>query len=105
QTTCGTPGPSGLYTFEKLSGDGQSYCLCDGGKCAPPTNVPITLKAGTYPSSFTWDGKNWSGPSDFGNPKGPPFPAGSYTLDVSATGTSAGTAFNVFVNLPITLVP
>ena len=31
--------------------------------------------------------KNWSGPSDFGNPEGAPFPAGTYTFSVLARGT------------------
>lgn len=29
---------------------------------------------------FEWDGRNWTGPSDFGNPKGKAFPAGEFTV-------------------------
>ena len=43
------------------------------------------MPKGTYPRTFTWDGVNWRGPSDTGNPKGPPFPPGDYTLTIAAT--------------------
>jgi len=106
---CGAPDGSGLIPFESLAGDGQRYCLCDTGLCAPPSSTPRTLVAGTYAHTFTWDGTNWSGPSDTGNPKGAPFPAGAYTLSVSAAGsaTSDGsmTPFTVRGTLAITLVP
>lgn len=105
QTTCTGPGPSGLAVFEQISGNGQSYCICDSGLCPPPPDTPKTLKAGTYPGSFEWDGKNWSGPSDTGNPKGPPFPAGSYELLLSAKGTQGTTPFDVQSTLVVTLVP
>jgi len=84
---CGQPGPSGLIVFEDLSRSGSSdrYCLCDVGLC-PAGGTPVTLKAGTYESSFLWDGRNWTGPSDFGNPKGEPFPPGEATLVLSARG-------------------
>jgi hypothetical protein len=83
---CDSAGPSGLIPLSTVSGGGQSYCLCDVGFCAPPSMTPVTLAMGTYPDSFTWDGKNWGGPSDTGNPKGPAFPPGHYTLTVSAKG-------------------
>ena len=54
---------------------------------------------------FPWDGRNWYGPSDTGNPKGPAFPAGSYVLELSAQGTHAGAGFEVQDSLPLTLVP
>ena len=103
--SCAQPGESGLIVFEQLDGGEQSYCICDAGKCAPPAEVPVTLKAGTYLGKFAWDGKNWFGPSDFGNPKGPPFPAGKYTLHLTAIGTASGQDFEVKATLPVTLVP
>ena len=91
-TPCEGPGPSLLYVFENLGGDGQNYCLCDLGLCQGPGPDPVTIPQGTYPASFSWDGKNWTGPSDFGNPKGAAFPLGDYTLTVSSKGdwTEAG---------------
>lgn len=102
---CGRAGASGLIPFAELTGGGQRYCLCDTGLCVPPPTTPVTLAAGTTSAQFTWDGVNWTGPSDTGNPKGPAFPAGSYTLRVSATGTVNGSAFTVAATYPITLVP
>jgi hypothetical protein len=106
---CDTPGPSGLTTFASLSGGGQSYCLCDVGLCMPPSNMDAVLKNGSYPASFKWDGKNWGGPSDTNNPKGPPFPPGHYTLTVSAKGAilTPGPAvpFVVTGTFPIELTP
>jgi hypothetical protein len=119
QSSAPAPGPSGLIVFEKLGGGGQSYCLCDTGLGAQPSQTPVTIKKGTYPGTFTWQGKNWTGPSDFGNPMGAPFPAGDYRLDVSAignvvdgdagaddAGADAGTrSFTVAAAFRITLVP
>jgi hypothetical protein len=94
---------AGLDVGEVLSGGGQRYCLCDeglpyrgcplddGGFSHPELNgltggcSAVTLSKGTYSRTFTWDGVNWSGPSDTGNPKGAPFPPGDYTLTVSTT--------------------
>jgi hypothetical protein len=105
QSTCVQPAASGLYVLERLSGNGQSYCLCDNGLCTQPLSNPVTLPAGTYAATFHWDGVNWYGPSDTNNPKGPAFPAGTYLLELSATGTRAGVAFQVYASLPLTLVP
>lgn len=106
---CGQPGPSGLIVFEKLSGGGQSYCLCDVGLCARQTFAPRTVAAGSYAGAFTWDGRSWSGPSDTGNPKGPPFPPGDYVLSVSASlriGTDADAkSYLVTSTLAIHIVP
>ncbi|WP_170228752.1 hypothetical protein [Polyangium fumosum] len=86
QSSCGQPDESGLIPLAVLSGGDQKYCLCDVGICPAPGDVPNPVPAGTYPGSFTWDGVNWNGPSDFGAPKGEPFPPGDYTLSVSAIG-------------------
>jgi hypothetical protein len=102
---CGQPGPGGLIVFEKLEGAGQTYCICDEGLCAPPADTPVTLSAGTYVTTFAWDGKNWLGPSDTGNPKGPAFPPGKYTLTLTAKGKAQGQPFEVQTTLPVTLLP
>lgn len=71
-------GPIPTATVE---GNGQYYGLDDGGG-APPIWIPNTIKQGTYSHTFEWDGRNWTGPSDWGNPKGGPFPAGIYKLSI-----------------------
>jgi hypothetical protein len=102
---CGQPGSSGLIPFERLQGGGQSYCLCDTGLCRAMPLPPRTLLAGRYTNTFSWDGKNWSGPSDTLNPQGAPFPPGDYTLNVSATGTRGTQSFTVSATLAIRLTP
>jgi hypothetical protein len=108
-TQCDLPGASGLITFEKVDGNGQSYCVCEKGKCLPPNNPAVTLKKGSYPFTFTWDKRNWYGPSDTNNPEGPPFPVGDYTVTISAIGTQAtpsgDAGFVIMATLPIHLLP
>ena len=96
---------SGLIAFAQVSGDTQRYYRCDTGRCAPHTQPPFTLRAGTSAGMFTWDGKNWMGPSDTGNPEGASFPAGTYTFMISATGSRDKALFTVSTSYPITLVP
>jgi hypothetical protein len=102
--SCSTPGPSGLDVFEELSGDMQRYCYCDVGLC-PMMEPMVDLVVGTHPASFTWEGRNWAGPSDTGMPMGDPFPPGSYTLSLRATGTYEGADYVVETTFPIELVP
>lgn len=107
---CGKAGPGGLIPFHMIAGGGQKYCLCDTGLCMPPSDTPVDLQAGTFSSSFDWDGVNWAGPSDTGNPKGKPFPPGSYTVTVSAKGTmpdgvGGKQPFEVVGTRSLTLVP
>ena len=106
---CGKPGASGLITFEKVAGNAQQYCLCDVGKCPPPSPPPVTLKKGSYPFTFTWDKRNWFGPSDTNTPEGMAFPVGDYTLTVSAIGLQAtpngDMGFVIEATLPVHLVP
>ena len=83
---CDRPDASGLSALEMIAGNGQSYCLCDMGRCGRG-NAETDLVVGVYEGRFEWDGRNWFGPSDFNNPKGEPFPPGTYTLRVTAAGT------------------
>lgn len=100
---CERPGASGLILFERLASAWQNYCVCDTGYCGGGYLPAETLRAGTYGSAFAWDGKNWGGPSSTHNPEGAPFPAGVYTLVVSATGTYWGSTFTVSATLAIRL--
>lgn len=99
----------GLLVSEILEGNGQHYCVCDVGLCPPWELVPRTLPAGSFPLTFDWDGRNWNGPSDYGEPKGDPFPAGVYTLELRGIGEydepGSGTrAFEIMTTVDITLV-
>ncbi len=101
------PGPSGLCPFEQIAGGGQSYSLRDVGLAQPREIRPGAIKEGKYPKSFEWDGRNWTGPSDFDNPKGDPFPPGDYTLTVVVAGelaTAEGKKpFRLTSNVPLKL--
>lgn len=107
---CDGPGPGGLYVLPTISGNGQSYCICDVGLCPQPLLSPNVLTMGTYSGTFFWDGVNWIGPSDTGNPKGDPFPAGVYTLSIRGTGliveSNGGTTpYEVVGTMDVTIVP
>lgn len=82
---------SGLAPFYRIYGNGQSYSLSDIGHGAEPDYSSHPISREHYPFEFTWDGKNWTGPSDTDQPKGPPFPPGEYMLEVRVAG---------FVDLP-----
>jgi hypothetical protein len=84
---CAPAGPSGLCPFEEISGHGQSYSLRDCGRCAARPAQAVEIRKGSYPLSFEWDGRNWNGPSCTSDPKGPPFPPGTYSLKVSMAGS------------------
>lgn len=99
---CGQPDASGLIVFAILQGGDQQYCLCDVGICPAPTDV-FTIPAGDSAFEFEWNGVNWNGPSDTNNPYGPPFPAGEYTLEISAIGTVGGAPFEVRNTFAVTL--
>ncbi len=70
---------------ETLSGNGQSYCICDVG----PRQARVEsfqAPAGSYRSTFKWDGVSSNGPSDTPRPEGRAFPVGVYTLALHAEG-------------------
>ena len=83
---CDSPGESGLITSAEFTGNDQRWCRCDAGNCPPLIQTAVTLEPGTYRNTIEWEGRNWTGPSDTGNPKGEPFPPGTYELSVLATG-------------------
>jgi len=107
---CYQPGPSGLLVGAILKGSGNQYCLCDQGlPYATFCSQPSAVRAGVYSATFDWDGVNWFGPSDTVNPKGAPFPPGTYRLDITAKGlraeADAGNApFTVSASFAVVLV-
>jgi unsaturated rhamnogalacturonyl hydrolase len=89
------PGPSGLMPHTSISGNGQRYDLLDFGLRVPRAEVATTIKKGTYECAFAWDGRNWAGPSDTMNPKGAPFPAGTYDVKVTIRGKVGTTPYEI----------
>ena len=71
--------------FERLDGNGQTWCMCDTGLCAG-NSPPLTTVPGTYDAKFVWDGKNFQGPSDTMQQPGAPFPPGLYQFHVRSSG-------------------
>lgn len=109
-----------LDLTEEVAGNGQAYCLCDlgipnsvcplpdGGAAYQYPCGPITLPKGVYAQTFSWDGRNWNGPSDTMNPKGPPFPPGDYVLTIETNAGSfddAGPPVRAQATLPLRIVP
>lgn len=83
---CDRAGESGLAILERVQGGDQSWCVCDEGLCFESPAEFAILEPGTFQDSIEWDGRNWFGPSDFGNPVGDPFPPGEYSFAVRAAG-------------------
>jgi hypothetical protein len=75
-----------LHLTSTLSGQGQRYCLCDTGPGVDSV-VELRVAAGTYPGSFDWNGRNFTGPSDTGRTPGPAFPVGDYVLALHGEGS------------------
>jgi hypothetical protein len=109
---CGRPDDAGLIVSYRISGAGQSYCLCDTGLCAPQTSVTTTT-VGTHARQIPWDGRNWYGPSDTNNQEGAAFPPGTYTITLAASGAydnadagvHDGGTFSVTASRSITITP
>lgn len=87
---CQEAGPSGLITHQTLAGDGHRHCLCDVGLCGLGKREPRQLVPGRHEHVFRAWAVDWYGPSDYGQPRGDPFPAGTYRFSVSATGHRLG---------------
>lgn len=92
------------YSIGGASPDGaqQRYCLCDVGCCAPADAATTQLPATTASAAIQWSGRNWSGPSDTGNPQGDFFLPGKYGVEVTFSGSAQG---SVTATLPIEIVP
>ena len=106
---CQMPESSGLITHAKITGQEQTYCQCDLGPC-PGQVFTTVVKAGIYPGTIRWDGRNFRGHSDTNNKPGAPFPPGHYALIVSARGTVDGPGgapvdFEVMGSRQITIQP
>ncbi|HEY6477701.1 MAG TPA: hypothetical protein VI456_14060 [Polyangia bacterium] len=86
---CQQPDAAGLIVSYDIAGGGQLYCVCDTGLCLSQSFTTSTT-VGNYYHQIAWDGRNWSGPSDTGNPEGAPFPVGTYTVTLTATGSIDG---------------
>lgn len=80
------PGPTGMYPFFEIKGKGQSYAFRDVGIAPRIARMPKTIKPFNVMQKVKWEGRNWGGPSDTGQPKGKPFPAGTYEFTVSVVG-------------------
>jgi hypothetical protein len=108
-TSCYDTPRGGLHVEWSVFGGGLEHCYCDVGLCPAPEPMPTTLVPGSTPGSLTWNAYDWDGPSDFGAPFGRPFPAGTYAIEVVATGTWADpvagqTPFVVRASRPVVLV-
>jgi hypothetical protein len=65
---------------------------------------PVTIPAGTYACAFTWDGRNWYGPSDTERPRGAPFPPGDYVLTITtAPGYLSGSTSSAQASATLTI--
>jgi len=105
---CLRPDSSGLVVAAEISGNGQLFCpTYDLGRC-PGNSATTTAKAGSFDYELVWHGRNWQGPSDWGQPEGTAFSAGSYTLSVTATGTrfvdAGALPFTVAVSRPLVIL-
>ncbi|MCB9532448.1 MAG: hypothetical protein H6700_11840 [Myxococcales bacterium] len=83
---CDAPDPSGLRIIESVGGGDQSWCICDTGLCMAPPPEAVPLEPGVYAATFSWNGRNWGGPSDTGQPEGPAFPLGDFQVTLRAAG-------------------
>lgn len=103
---------SNLRFAEYLSNDGTRggtslWCpRCDTGLC-PADNSTYSTVVGSWDSQFSWRPRQWTGPSDFGNPPGDRFEPGSYELVIEASGTLAsdGGPWSARLSTTVTLTP
>jgi hypothetical protein len=100
---CQRRGPSGLFLRTSIEGGDEFYGIVDTGLCAPQDNGPVTLAPGAYEVSIEWNGLNWMGPSDTGEPFGEPFPPGEYAYVIRAWGDVDGEEFFVECRMPVWL--
>ena len=79
-------GDVGLNPVAHVFGKGQRYHPYDHGHPGPPQFEGGPVKKGVTERHLDWDGRNWDGPSDTQQPKGPAFPPGEYTFRVEIAG-------------------
>ena len=103
---CDPGDPSGLNVELNVGGGSQGFCWCDCGLGMGGT-VHTSLVLGSYTNALRWDGTNWDGPSDTGNPHGAPFPTGTYQFTVHTSGIAPDgvTPFTIQGTLTFDLVP
>jgi len=99
----------GVHVEWSVSGVGHHHCHCDVGLCPDYVPSPTALVPGDTAGQFEWFAYDWDGPSDFDPPFGDPFVAGTYTIEVVATGfyddgVETMTPFTVRARRPIVLV-
>lgn len=75
-----------IAPFVTIFGGEQRWCICDEGLCMAPDPTLVAVESANITQEYRWNGVNWTGPSDFGNPEGPPFPPGDYVIEVRAEG-------------------
>ncbi len=86
QKSASSPDANGLLPMAGIQGNGQRYWVWDFGLGAAQPVRFRTIPKGTTHHTLVWDGRNWQGPSDTNQPKGPPFPPGRYTVLVRMVG-------------------
>lgn len=104
---CGVTRVGPLWTDESIAGAGLAYCRCDVGLCVGRRPPPAPLPVGTYASAFAWQAVDWFGESDYGNPKGEPFPPGDYLISITTNGLVGAeqrAGFEVKATLAVTIV-
>jgi hypothetical protein len=96
-----TSDPASLIDTAVLGLGVARYCRCDVGCCPPTTAHPVTLQPGSTSGEIDWPGLQWGGPSDTGNPLGPPFPPGGAVVQVLFEVPGVGA---VDARLPLTVL-
>ena len=108
-TAPGSKTATGFCPLDSIRGNGQSYHPHDHGHPGPPEFDGHIVLPGRTRHALPWDRRNWTGPSDFDNPKGPPFPAGTYRMEVVLCGqadTGGGLRpFRIARSTTVTLQP
>lgn len=85
-----------------ITGTPMTYCLCDTGCCPPDVERTVSVDDTTVSEVIDWSGRQWTGPSDTGNPMGDYFEPGAYVVTVGFYGGDTG---QVVAALPIQVRP
>ncbi len=105
---CAKPlaGPN-VFVMTRVLGGTHSYCFCDVGRCRE-AGLSSGATAGRFEETFQWDGREWNGPSDHSQPKGPAFPPGEYAFVLESGVNDAradSDSMPVMAKLYFTLTP